>query len=197
MPPLAREQGHDVRLFQYFPHLDHHLRAVEEAGVTLVDFHKRRKFDPGVVVALLRTMRRERPDAVVSFLAGPSAFAAAAARIAGVPVIASERGSFRWGACGSRACSACRRARCAHVTANSIITPSAVQEFPTRRPGSDDLNGIDTDRFRPASTTARAPAGAGSWRVDRRPDRHRPSRERSPDRRTRRPEIRVEWQATC
>src|SRR5215471_8460669 len=69
-----RGRGHDVHLFRYFPEYDHYHALVAEAGVTLLDFPKRRKFDPGVVAALAGHMRRNRYDAAVAYLAGPSAF---------------------------------------------------------------------------------------------------------------------------
>jgi len=93
-----QQRGHEVHLFQYFPHFDHYRHLVADSGVKLIDFEKRRKFDPGVLLALAAQMRGERYDAVVAFLAGPSAFAVVASKLAGgIPVVVSERGSFRPG----------------------------------------------------------------------------------------------------
>ncbi len=154
------QRGHDVHLFQYFPQFDHHRAMVERAGVKLIDFHKRRKFDPGVVAALVRQMRSERYDAVVAFLAGPSAFAVAAAKIAGLPVVASERGSFRPG----RLPLYLRLQRLTHRLATHVTTNSyhhrdrMLVEFPYLKDRISTIwNGIDTDFFAP---TPRDPADA-------------------------------------
>jgi glycosyltransferase involved in cell wall biosynthesis len=158
-----QQRGHAVRLFQYYPHFDHYRASVAAAGVTLLDFAKRRKFDPGVVAALAGHMRRDRPDVVVAFLAGPSAFAVIASRLAGgIPVVVSERGSFRAGALPLYA----RLQRvthrfAAHVTTNSHHhTERMLREFPWLAGRVSTIwNGIDTAAFRPAPQPV-DPAGA-------------------------------------
>lgn len=153
-----RRRGHAVHLFQYYPHFDHYRPMVAEAGVTLLDFHKRRKFDLGVVTALRRHMRRHRYDVAVAFLAGPSAFAVAAARAAGgPPVVVSERGSFRSGRLPLYARLQRTTHRfAAHVTTNSHHhTDRMLQEFPWLAGRISTIwNGIDTDQFRPVPRTA-------------------------------------------
>jgi len=100
-------RGHDVHLFRYFPQHDHYEDLVVAAGVTLLDFAKRRKFDLGVVRALAGHMRRNRYDVAVAFLAGPSAFTVIASRLAGgPPVVVSERGACR----STHACNGSRTA---------------------------------------------------------------------------------------
>jgi glycosyltransferase involved in cell wall biosynthesis len=161
-----QRRGHDVQLFQYYPHFDHYRAQVAAAGVTLLDFDKRRKFDVGVVAALARHMRRLRPDVAVAFLAGPSAFALLAARVAGgPPVIVSERGSFRPGALPLYA----RLQRLTHRLAAHVTTNShhhaerMLREFPWLAGRVSTIwNGIDTDAFRPAPN---APAPTGALRL--------------------------------
>ncbi|RIL01574.1 MAG: hypothetical protein DCC71_17485 [Proteobacteria bacterium] len=154
-----QRRGHEVHLFQYYPHFDHYRSMVAEAGVTLLDFHKRRKFDLGVVAALRGHVRARRYDVCVAFLAGPSAFAVAASRSAnGPPVIVSERGSFRAGRLPLYA----RLQRvthrfAAHVTTNSHHhTERMLREFPWLAGRISTIwNGIDTDQFRPAPAPQR------------------------------------------
>jgi glycosyltransferase involved in cell wall biosynthesis len=152
-----RGRGHDVDLFRYFPY-DHYHDLVAEAGVTLLDFQKRRKFDPGVVRALASHMRRNDYAVVVAFLAGPSAFSVIASRLAGgPPVVVSERGSFRPG----RLPLYVRLQRvthrfAAHVTTNSFHQAERVQrEFPWLAGRVSTIwNGIDTERFAPVQPKA-------------------------------------------
>jgi GalNAc-alpha-(1->4)-GalNAc-alpha-(1->3)-diNAcBac-PP-undecaprenol alpha-1,4-N-acetyl-D-galactosaminyltransferase len=153
-----QQRGHEVHLFQYFPHFDHYRHLVADAGVKLVDFEKRRKFDPGVLIALVREMRRERYDAVVAFLAGPSAFAVVASKLAGgVPIVVSERGSFRAGALPLFA----RLQRLTHRLATHVTTNShhhterMLQEFPYLAGRISTIwNGIDTESFKPRAIDA-------------------------------------------
>jgi glycosyltransferase involved in cell wall biosynthesis len=153
-----RGRGHDVDLFRYFPEYDHYHHLVAEAGVTLLDFHKRRKFDPGVVTALAGHMRRRRYDVAVAYLAGPSAFTVIASRLAGgPPVIVSERGSFRPGKLPVYA----RLQRvthrfAAHVVANSFHQAERMLlEFPWLAGRVSTIwNGIDTERFAPSAREA-------------------------------------------
>lgn len=153
-----RGRGHDVHLFRYFPEYDHYHALVAESGVTLLDFQKRRKFDPGVVAALAGHMRRNRYDVAVAFLAGPSAFTVIASRLAGgPPVVVSERGSFRPGRLPLYA----RLQRVTHRFAAQVTTNSFHQaermrlEFPWLAPRISTIwNGIDTDRFVPVAHAA-------------------------------------------
>jgi glycosyltransferase involved in cell wall biosynthesis len=148
-----RGRGHDVDLFRYFPAYDHYRDLVAEAGVTLLDFEKRRKFDPGVVSALAGHMRSRRHDVAVAYLAGPSAFTVIASKLAGgPPVVVSERGSFRPGKLPLYA----RLQRvthrfAAHVVANSFHQAERMRrEFPWLADRVSTIwNGIDTDRFMP------------------------------------------------
>jgi glycosyltransferase involved in cell wall biosynthesis len=156
-------RGHEVHLFQYFPHLDHYRAPVARAGVTLLDFEKRRKFDPGVVTALIGHMRRTHYDVAVAFLAGPSAFTVLASQLAGgPPVIVSERGSFRPGRLPLYArVQRVTHRRAAHVTTNSFHQATRVlHEFPwlTGRV-STIWNGIDVAEFRPAPDAQRSDPG--------------------------------------
>jgi glycosyltransferase involved in cell wall biosynthesis len=155
-------RGHEVQLFQYFPHLDHYRASVANAGVTLLDFEKRRKFDPGVVRALAGHIRRIRPDGIVAFMPGPCAFAVIAAELAGgAPVIASERASFAPGPVPLYArLTRIALRRAAHVTTNSHHhAERMLREFPWLAGRISTIwNGIDTDAFRPAARAA-APDG--------------------------------------
>jgi glycosyltransferase involved in cell wall biosynthesis len=150
-----RRRGHDVELFVYHPAFDHVAGIVREAGVRVVAFQdKRRGPDLGVVTALARHLRRQRVDAVIAFLAAPSIYAALAARlVGGVPVVVSERGSFR----PERLAPVIRLQRqfyrlAAHVTVNSHHhRERMLREFPWLEGRISTIwNGIDTDRFRPA-----------------------------------------------
>lgn len=146
-----RGRGHDVDLFRYFPEHDHYHDLVARAGVTLLDFHKRRKFDVGVARALAGHMRRNDYAVAVAFLAGPSAFTVIASRLAGgPPVVVSERGSWRAG----RLPLYVRLQRithrfAAHVTANSFHQAERVaREFPWLASRVSTIwNGIDTEAF--------------------------------------------------
>lgn len=156
-------RGHEVHLFQYFPHFDHYRAPVVRAGVTLLDFEKRRKFDPGVVAALVGHMRRTRYDVAVAFLAGPSAFTVIAAQLAGgPPVIVSERGSFRPGRIPLYArLQRVTHRRAAQVTTNSFHHAARVlQEFPWLAGRVSTIwNGIDIEQFRPAADPMRSATG--------------------------------------
>lgn len=156
-------RGHEVDLFQYFPHLDHYRAAVVRAGVTLLDFEKRRKFDPGVLTALMGHMRRARYDVAVAFLAGPSAFTVLASQLAGgPPVVVSERGSFRPGRIPLYArLQRVTHRRAAHVTTNSFHhTARVLQEFPWLAGRLSTIwNGIDIEQFRPAPAAQRSERG--------------------------------------
>jgi glycosyltransferase involved in cell wall biosynthesis len=158
-----KRRGHDVHLFRYFPAYDHYRELVARAGVTLLEFEKRRKFDPRVVWEIARHARRERYDAAVAFLAGPSAFAVLGSLLAGgPPVIASERGQFR--STGLPLFARLQRFThrfAAHVTANSYHQAEGlVREFPGLAGRVSTIwNGIDTDAFRPAP---RPPPAAGA-----------------------------------
>lgn len=156
-------RGHEVHLFQYFPHFDHYRAPVARAGVTLLDFEKRRKFDPGVVTALMGHMRRTRYDVAVAFLAGPSAFTVLAARLAGgPPVVVSERGSFRAGRIPLYArLQRVTHRRAAHVTTNSFHHAARIlHEFPWLAGRVSTIwNGIDIEQFHPAPDAARSSSG--------------------------------------
>ncbi|MCX5738684.1 MAG: glycosyltransferase [Proteobacteria bacterium] len=162
-------RGHEVHLFQYFPRLDHYRHLVADAGVKLIDFEKRRKFDPGVLLALARQMRRERYDAVIAFLAGPSAFAVVASKLAGgIPIVVSERGSFRPGALPYYL----RLQRVTHRFATHVTTNShhhterMLHEFPFLAGRISTIwNGIDTESFRPQNPSSVARGGAPSLRL--------------------------------
>jgi len=155
-----QQRGHDVHLFRYFLAYGHYRDLVARAGVTLLEFEKRRKFDPGVMQAIARHARRERYDVAVAFLAGPSAFAVLASRLAGgPPVIVSERGSFRPG----RLPVYVRMQRlthrlAAHVTTNSHHHAERMRhEFPWLAGRISTIwNGIDTESFRPEPAAPRA-----------------------------------------
>lgn len=155
-----QRRDHEVHLFQYFPHFDHYRQGVAAAGVKLIDFEKRRKFDPGVLFALAKQMRSARYDAVVAFLAGPSAFAVVASKLAGgVPIVVSERGSFRPGRLPLYARVQRVTHRLAtHVTTNSYHhTERMLHEFPFLAGRISTIwNGIDTESFRPETTVSPA-----------------------------------------
>jgi glycosyltransferase involved in cell wall biosynthesis len=72
-------------------------KEIAAAGVKLVALRKRAKVDPGLVLALLRLMRRERVDLVQTFLFTANTWGRLAAVLAGVPIIlSSERNVDMW-----------------------------------------------------------------------------------------------------
>jgi glycosyltransferase involved in cell wall biosynthesis len=103
-------------------------------------------------------MRRNRYDAAVAYLAGPSAFTVLASRVAGgPPVVVSERGSWRPG----RLPLFVRLQRVTHRFAARIVTNSFHQadrvrrEFPWLASRVSTIwNGIDTDAFAPRAQPA-------------------------------------------
>lgn len=90
-----RQNGHDVFLFHYYPHLDHYRQSLEEADVTIIDGVKRARFSLRPVLALIGLYRCVKPDLVISFLDTPNVYALLASLFRRPPtLVVSERWAF-------------------------------------------------------------------------------------------------------
>lgn len=85
------ERGHRVACFVYYPHLDHHRAALEEAGIPVYSFEKRGRFNLGVPLALRRRTKEGGFQIALSYLTTPSIYNIAASVGTGTKTIVSER----------------------------------------------------------------------------------------------------------
>lgn len=70
-----RERGHDVEFFIYWPVHDFFRHQAETAGIPIHEYDKRARFSPGVILALIRLIRRHRYDVAISYLRTPNIYA--------------------------------------------------------------------------------------------------------------------------
>jgi glycosyltransferase involved in cell wall biosynthesis len=146
-----KDRGHDVEFFVYNPHLKHFASEVEDSGIVIHEYIKRRKFSIGVVVALRKRLIQGRYSLILSFLPTPN-FYCEILRCLGsrTPLIVSERNMYPSGRLSVKMCAIQQFHRLAnHITVNSETQRSRmVTEFPwmgTRI--STIYNGVDLDRF--------------------------------------------------
>lgn len=88
-----RALGHEVQAFVYFPQHDFFRERLDAAGIRVHAASKGRGFSPGLVRELAHLLRAEQPDAVISFLDRPNAYAVLARAWAATPakLVVSER----------------------------------------------------------------------------------------------------------
>lgn len=139
-------------------------REIESLGVRVLHEPKHLKADPGLVLRLVRMMRRERFDLVQTYLWTANTWARLAARMAGVPyVLASERNVDIWEERYKRVIGRYLARSTDRIIANS----EAVRRYLLDRGGLDPAkvvtvyNGVNFDRFHTACdpTTRRAELG--------------------------------------
>jgi glycosyltransferase involved in cell wall biosynthesis len=89
-----KARGHDVRVFIYHPGHDFFRSSVAEAGIPVYEVQKGNGFSLRVLRELIRTLRAERFDGIISFLDSPNVYSVLASLAApGTRVIVSERAS--------------------------------------------------------------------------------------------------------
>lgn len=90
-------RGHEVHVFIYYPKLRFFLPRLETAGVIVHAIEKGPGFSLRVLRALIAVIRRERFDAIVSFLDRPNVYAELATLLSGSGsrLLVSERSSHR------------------------------------------------------------------------------------------------------
>ena len=91
------ERGHAVQAFVYYPQFDFFRARLDARAVPVQGVRKGRGFSPAVLLALARLLRRERFDAVVSYLDRPNTYTELAHALTGsrATLIVSERSSHR------------------------------------------------------------------------------------------------------
>lgn len=126
-------------------------REIESLGVPVLHEPKRLKADPGLVLRLAATMKRERFDIVQTYLWTANTWARLAARLAGVRwVVASERNVDIWEETYKRVIGRFLARSTDRIIANS----EAVRQYLLKRGGLDAdkvitiYNGVNFDRFR-------------------------------------------------
>jgi glycosyltransferase involved in cell wall biosynthesis len=126
-------------------------REIESLGVRVIHEPKHLKADPGLVVRLARTMRRERIDLVQTYLWTANTWARLAARMAGIEyVLASERNVDIWEEAYKRVVGRWLARSTDRIIANS----EAVRRYLLERgrlPADKVVtvyNGVNFDRFR-------------------------------------------------
>lgn len=69
-----KAKGHWVEIFIYYPEFDHFRPVLERAGVPIHEVSKRRGFSLSVLFRLIRLLRQEQYDDVISFLRVPNVY---------------------------------------------------------------------------------------------------------------------------
>lgn len=91
-----KERGHDVELFNYFPHLDFYRNDIINAGVVIHDCYKKSKFSFTPIFSLFKLLKNKDFDVAISFLTGPNIFLELAHLLTWkTTIIVSERSSFQ------------------------------------------------------------------------------------------------------
>jgi glycosyltransferase involved in cell wall biosynthesis len=125
-----KERGHDVQMFVYFPEYDFFRSVIDQTGIRVHPVRKGRGFSIKVVLRLMRLVRTERIEGVISFLNSPNVYAELA-RI-GSPrttLIVSERSSHH---ADTRRVAAMVK-RLLHVLASRVVTNSRAHAAWLRR----------------------------------------------------------------
>jgi glycosyltransferase involved in cell wall biosynthesis len=87
-------RGHHVEIFVYYPHRAFFRPIVAQAGIPVHEVHKGRGFSVKVLWRLVRLLRHESYDGVISFLHSPNIYAELARSLSpGTKLIVSERSS--------------------------------------------------------------------------------------------------------
>lgn len=91
-----KERGHDVELYNYFPHLDFYRNDIINAGVVIHDCYKKSKFSFTPIFSLFKLLKNKNFDVAISFLTGPNIFLELAHLLTWkTTIIVSERSSFQ------------------------------------------------------------------------------------------------------
>ena len=91
-----KKRGHNVELFNYFPHLDFYRNDIINAGVVVHDCYKKSKFSFTPIFSLFNLLKNKNFDVAVSFLTGPNIFLELAHLLTWkTSIIVSERSSFQ------------------------------------------------------------------------------------------------------
>ncbi len=98
MVNLARglkDKGHAVEMFIYFLEFDFFRQQIEEAGIPVHEVRKGCGFSFRVLSQLVRLLRANRYEGVISFLGSPNAYAILAGLMApATKIVVSERSSY-------------------------------------------------------------------------------------------------------
>lgn len=90
-----REKGHVVEAFVYHPHQDFFKPDMERAGIPIHSIQKRGRVGLKVLFRIIKLLRSNKYDAVISFLDTPSVYVALASLfVSRTRVIVSERSSY-------------------------------------------------------------------------------------------------------
>lgn len=90
-----KARGHDVEVFIYWPQHAFFRTQVEESGIVIHEYRKRRRFSPGVFRRLAGLIRNGHYDVVVAYLRTPAVYAELAVPFTGraTKLVVSERSS--------------------------------------------------------------------------------------------------------
>lgn len=90
-----KEKGHAVEAFVYYPNHDFFRPTLERAGVPIHSVQKKGRIGLNVLSGLVRLLRSNKYDAIISFLDTPNVYVAIASLFAtGSRIIVSERSSY-------------------------------------------------------------------------------------------------------
>ena len=91
-----KKRGHNVELFNYFPHLDFYRNDIINAGVVIHDCYKKSKFSFTPIFSLFNLLKNKNFDVAVSFLTVPNIFLELAHLLTWkTKIIVSERSSVQ------------------------------------------------------------------------------------------------------
>jgi glycosyltransferase involved in cell wall biosynthesis len=71
---VLKKRGHQVEIFNYFPHLDFYRSALQEEGIVIHDFVKKNKFSILPIFALIKLLMNGDFDVALSYLATPNLY---------------------------------------------------------------------------------------------------------------------------
>ena len=86
-----KRRGHQVEIFIYYPAYDFFKARVIASGIPIHEYRKQRRASIGVLLALIRVLRRSTYDFVVSYLSTPTFYAELASYVTSTKLVVSER----------------------------------------------------------------------------------------------------------
>jgi len=90
-----KKKGHDVQFFIYYPEYKNFSGDLTKNNITINEYQKKFRFDPGVMIELSRLVKNNKYDIVVSFLRTPNLYAELLNIIGHrFPLVVSERSAY-------------------------------------------------------------------------------------------------------
>lgn len=152
------DRGHEIDVFIYHARVKGDSSALRDAGVRVIAYRKRSRFDVGPVFSLRKQIKSEQYDVALSFLTTPNLYNVLATAGSSTRSVVSERSAFSTARLPVATRVHYNTYRFAdHVVANSRHQFDRLRrEFPWMSASSSFIaNGVDLEKFEPVSGTDR------------------------------------------